>query len=99
MKTFDSVRLAPNEIKAIKDSVQTLDPNAKIYLFGSRTDIHKKGGDIDLLILSQTLTYDDKLRIKIKLFELIGEQKIDLLIAKETTSPFVQLALTTGILL
>jgi predicted nucleotidyltransferase len=94
-----SVRLNTSEINAIKKTMQTLDPNAKIYLFGSRTDMNKKGGDIDLLILSQILNYNDKLRLKIKLFALIEEQKIDLVIAKDTTEPFVQLALEQGILL
>jgi len=93
------VRLNCLEIKAIKESVHIFDPNAKIYLFGSRTDMHKKGGDIDLLILSQILDYNDKLRIKIKLFNLIEEQKVDLVIAKDTTEPFVQLALKQGVLL
>jgi predicted nucleotidyltransferase len=93
------MRLNQQEINAIKQSVQTLDAHAKIYLFGSRVDINKKGGDIDLLILSQVLDYNDKLRIKMRLFEQIEEQKVDIIIAKDTTEPFIQIALEQGILL
>jgi len=94
-----SVRLSESEIKAIKQSVETLDCQAKIYLFGSRVDRRKKGGDIDLLILSQQLNFDDKLRLKIQLFEQIGEQKIDIVIAKDTSDPFVRIALKQGVML
>jgi predicted nucleotidyltransferase len=93
------MRLNQQEINAIKQSVQALDAHAKIYLFGSRVDINKKGGDIDLLIFSQALDYNDKLRIKRRLFEQIEEQKVDIIIAKDTTDPFVQIAFEQGILL
>jgi predicted nucleotidyltransferase len=99
METSTTVRLTESEIKAIKQCVQTLDSHAKTYLFGSRVDSRKKGGDIDLLILSQQLNFDDKLRLKIQLFEQIGEQKIDIVIAKDTSDPFVRLALKQGVML
>ncbi|MBI5206523.1 MAG: nucleotidyltransferase domain-containing protein [Candidatus Firestonebacteria bacterium] len=46
------MRLKDDQIKHIKNTIETLDKNAKIYLFGSRVDDYKKGGDIDLLIMS-----------------------------------------------
>ena len=91
------MRLDENERKAITSSIKDLDPQAKIYLFGSRTDPAKKGGDIDILIISQYLANSDKLALKRKIFEKIEEQKIDILIARDTTDPFVRLALQTGI--
>lgn len=91
------MRLDENERIAITSSIKELDPQAKIYLFGSRTDPAKKGGDIDLLILSQYLTNSDKLSLKRRIFEKIEEQKIDILIARDTTDPFVRLALKTGV--
>lgn len=61
------------ELESIKD--------AKIYLFGSRVDDTKKGGDIDLMVETK---YSVSLRDEIKLLsslELNGiERKIDLLI-------------------
>ena len=68
-----------------------------IYLFGSRVDDQKKGGDIDLLILSQTLMPSDKRAIRGELWQSIGEQKIDLVIAHDTSEPFVRIALETGV--
>ena len=40
------LRLTESEIKIIKQTVQALDDQSKIYLFGSRVDSSKKGGDI-----------------------------------------------------
>jgi len=52
---------------------------AKVYLFGSRTDDNKKGGDIDILILSkERLSISDLSKLRIELYKKIGEQKIDL---------------------
>ena len=91
------MRLKEFEIQTIEKVIHSLDPGAEIYLFGSRVNNNQKGGDIDLLILSRILTYGDKLKIKQKLFEKIEEQKIDLVIAKDTADPFVRLALEQGV--
>jgi predicted nucleotidyltransferase len=91
------VRLSPTEIQAIKRAVLALDSQSQIYLFGSRVDVTKRGGDIDLLILSATLQYEDKLRIKKQLFEQLEEQKIDIVIAQDTSDPFVRIALQQGV--
>ena len=45
------MRLSQEEIDTIKSSVLMIDENAEIYLFGSRTDDSKRGGDIDVLIV------------------------------------------------
>lgn len=93
------MRLKEFEITAIKEVVHELDAGAQIYLFGSRADDSKRGGDIDLLIMSEKLTADDKYKIRSKLYQLIGEQKIDILIAKDRTDPFVRIALKEGVLM
>jgi len=79
--------------------VLELDPAAQVYLFGSRTDLHKRGGDIDLLILSSLITEKDRRGLKLKLYDKLGEQKIDLLITSDTSEPFVRIALEQGVLL
>lgn len=91
------MRLKNSEQAAILYAVQQLDLNADVYLFGSRVDDTKKGGDIDLLILSAILTRDDKRAIKSKLYDLLGEQKIDIVLAVDDSEPFVKLALGTGV--
>jgi len=90
------MRLSRTEITAIKSTIADLDPCALVYLFGSRVDDTKRGGDIDLLIMSEKLSADHSNKIRWQLWERIGEQKIDILIAKDTTDPFVRLARTTG---
>lgn len=94
------MRLSSQDRHLIKQTIYQFDPQAQIYLFGSRVDDNKKGGDIDLLVLSTHLGFTAQRQIKLKLYELIGEQKIDLIIAPETsTDPFVQLVLAEAVLL
>lgn len=57
------MRITKNEQDAIKKVITYLDPAAKVYLFGSRVDDQKKGGDIDLLILSQVISENDRRNI------------------------------------
>lgn len=93
------MRITDQERDAIKDVIDKFDPDAKIYLFGSRVDDQSRGGDIDLLILSNLITDSDRHHIKIKLFDCLGEQKIDLIIAKDLSKSFVRIAFNQGILL
>ena len=91
------MRLKEEVKQVIVDSVQSLDHDAKVYLFGSRVDDNLKGGDIDLLVFSRKMTYGDKLNVKKKIFLALGEQKVDLLICKDAGEPFVRMALEKGV--
>ncbi len=93
------MRLKPKEIDQIKKVVMELDSDARIYLFGSRADDFKKGGDIDLLIFSDILSEKDKRRIRLSLYKELGEQKIDIIIARNLASPFVRMAYEEGVAL
>ncbi|MFK0569555.1 nucleotidyltransferase family protein [Endozoicomonas sp.] len=73
------------------------DPEAQIWLFGSRANDEAKGGDIDLLILSKTLSLKNRAGIRLALYDLIGEQKIDLVIAADNTDPFTRIARAEGV--
>jgi predicted nucleotidyltransferase len=44
------MRITENEKNVIIDAVKNVDLNARLWLFGSRTDDGKKGGDIDIAI-------------------------------------------------
>lgn len=60
---------------------------SKIYLFGSRTDDTKKGGDIDLFIELFDSKYDNlslKNKFIVELQDVIGEQKIDIVFARDS---------------
>ncbi len=93
------MRLNTIEKKAIKKAVNRFDPKASIYLFGSRTDDSKKGGDIDILLLSQKISLRNIINIKLFLYDALGEQKIDIVLAREVKKPFVKLAIKEGIAL
>ncbi|PHS56358.1 MAG: hypothetical protein COB17_09505 [Sulfurimonas sp.] len=59
------MRLLKKEVDLLKNKLQLLCNDAKLYLFGSRVDDTKKGGDIDLLIISKNLTKKDLRLIRI----------------------------------
>ncbi len=46
------MRLTDNDKRAIKETFFEIFEDGKIYLFGSRADDTKRGGDIDLYIPS-----------------------------------------------
>ncbi len=57
--------------------------NDKIWLFGSRTNLNKRGGDIDLYIETKKDSQEvseSKICFLSKLETTLGEQKIDLVI-------------------
>ena len=73
------MRLGANEAKAVGEEVRRLDPAAEIYLYGSRANDSAKGGDIDLLVVSDTLGFRDVLRLRTRILDRIGWQQLDLL--------------------
>ena len=93
------MRLSKVEIEAIHEVVYKLDPHSKIRLFGSRVNDNARGGDIDLLIISHILTYRDKLLIRSRIKERLGNRKIDIIITKKADTIFIQHALNNSVLL
>ena len=91
------IRLSEGQIKAIKACVMHRDADAQVYLFGSRTDLDARGGDIDLLIVSEQLSEEDRISLKLALYDGLGEQKIDLIIAREPYSAFQKMVLEAGV--
>ncbi len=91
-KSHIPVRLSDAEVKNLKESVSSADPHAAIYLFGSRTDLTKKGGDIDILIISQSIKRSDLTDIRWSFFEEFGEQKMDIVTDDGSAqTPFVKM--------
>lgn len=78
------MRLSTFEIEFIKDlAIQHFGTGTSVYLFGSRIDNTKKGGDIDLFIQNSNnkeLTIKNKLHFLTDLVMKIGEQKIDVVL-------------------
>ena len=84
---------------SIKKRIQGSIPNAEVFLFGSRADDSAKGGDIDLLLLTEEkLPLASIKRIRRLILNDIGEQKIDIVnFPKSITHPFKSLALESAI--
>ena len=93
------MRITENEKNVIIEAVNTADPAAKVWLFGSRTDDNKKGGDIDIAILSEKINKDVMQKIQVRRFicNRIGEQKIDIVTSSEGKEAFFRLAVAEGI--
>ena len=78
------MRLSTNEINLIKNKVNIIFGETIIYLFGSRIDDGKKGGDIDLYIISEV--NEDLFKKKIKLKTILEDllfKPVDIVIAKD----------------
>ena len=79
------MRLSLSEIETIvKLKDKYFNKSDKIYLFGSRVDDDKKGGDIDLFLELENQdenSYNKKLQFISNLQNHIGEQKIDLIVS------------------
>lgn len=80
------MRISDIEHKLIVDSAkQIFGDDVIVYLFGSRVDDQKKGGDIDLYI-EPSLNYDSKDILAKKINYItdlqlkIGDQKIDVIV-------------------
>jgi predicted nucleotidyltransferase len=94
------MRLTSKEISIIKKVIKEYICDAKIILFGSRVYDTKKGGDIDILIVTkEDVSFEKKLDILTQI-ELNGiERKVDILIktpfTKETS--IIKTAIKEGI--
>lgn len=94
------MRLQTNEIQTIiKEARNIYGADVSVYLFGSRTDDSKRGGDIDILIRTdreEKMGVLARIRMIARLKLLLGDRKIDV-IGDHEDSYIVQEALNTGI--
>jgi predicted nucleotidyltransferase len=93
------MRITEHEKNVIVEAAKSADPEAKVWLFGSRTDDAKKGGDIDIAILSGKIKEDVMQEIQVRRFicDRIGEQKIDIVASIEGKEAFFRMAVAEGI--
>jgi predicted nucleotidyltransferase len=74
------MRLLPKETQAIRQVLFNADPQGRIFLFGSRMNDARKGGDIDVFFeSSKKLDLRTKLVLEYQLTTLC-ETKVDLLV-------------------
>jgi predicted nucleotidyltransferase len=97
------MRLTPEQLDAIQcASISAFSKDVGVWLFGSRVDDSKKGGDIDLLIQPAVAANDQlfsrKIRFLTQLERRLGERKIDVVIeTPNDTRPIIEIAHATGI--
>jgi len=93
------MRITEYQKNMIVEAVVNIDPNAKVWLFGSRVDDNKKGGDIDIAIFSEKIDNDVMQKIQVRRFicDRIGEQKIDIVTTNSGKEPIFKLAVAEGI--
>ena len=84
-ETFKKVRFSDYDLECLKNTFAThfLEKD-RLWIFGSRADLTKKGGDIDLYIETYAENANDALKRRgdfiWDLEQKIGEQKIDIVI-------------------
>lgn len=81
---YDLIRLRKSEIDAIiRIFLQHFEKSDHLWIFGSRIDKKKRGGDIDLYMESHSTLEEineKKIKFLVSLKNEIGEQKIDLVV-------------------
>jgi uncharacterized protein len=88
------MRLSPHEQTTIKSLVLKACQTRALYLYGSRIDDARKGGDIDLFLEPTTaLTLKEQLQLQYQLMSACDTQ-IDLLVKNpsKAETPFFSLA-------
>ena len=95
------MRLDKQQSAFLKSLITNYLPKSDIYLFGSRTDDFKKGGDIDIIILAdRELDRKEKASIEFDFFQKFGAQKLDLVSYRyDQKSTFKNVALEEAIAL
>jgi predicted nucleotidyltransferase len=99
------MRLSESEIRIIKRAASShFGPNALVRLFGSRTNDHARGGDIDLLVDTDLPDAAAAIRAEMafwsELQDCLGEQRIDILVdypAKRNHPYVYQVARNEGV--
>ena len=71
------MRLYPDEKQVLFDLIKSIP--GQVYLFGSRADDNKKGGDIDLLILSDEFNQEAGEQLKHQFYWQL-DSKLDVMV-------------------
>jgi len=93
------MRLTLHERAAISNRCRELAPGGDAFLFGSRTDPQARGGDIDILLLTDAkLPMAEIRRLRRAILGDIGEQRLDIVNFPRTSdAPFKAVAMHTAV--
>lgn len=99
------MRLTEAQVDAIRrTAAEVFGPYVELRLFGSRVDDTKRGGDIDLYLVTADESVRDLVSAEVdflsRLKRRIGEQRIDLLVdypSRRHRPPILSIAKATGV--
>jgi predicted nucleotidyltransferase len=93
------MRLSETDIFIIKEAFNKIFQKGDIFLFGSRVDDNKKGGDIDLYICldDKNELFEKKLKFLSFIKRKIGDRKIDIVFNKDKRRLIEREAIKNGI--
>lgn len=93
------MRISKQYIATIKSAFNEVFHSGNVYLFGSRVDDTKKGGDIDLYleVADSSDLFERKVKFLAKIKRELGEQKIDVVFNKDHTRLIEQEAKKWGV--
>ena len=93
------MRLSKKYIETIKEKFIEFFKDGEIYLFDSRLDDSKKGGDIDLYLVvkDHTNLFEKKIKFLSRVKRVFGEQKIDIVFNEDKNRLIEQEAIKWGI--
>lgn len=99
------MRLTSEQINSIKSIAnRVLGAPSRVWLFGSRVDDKRRGGDIDLLVETE-INLENRAQVICKIYGALimalGERKLDVLLKDGRTpdAPVFDIAKRTGVLL
>ncbi len=95
------MRLNNTELKALRAILGELDPAGRIYLYGSRADDTRRGGDIDIYLqASRPIELKTRLLTQYRLQQAC-DTRVDLLVKNpaQPELPIHQIAVERGVLL
>jgi len=95
------MRLNTKELQALRAILGELDPAGRLYLYGSRVDDSRRGGDIDLYLqASRPIDLKTRLRTQYRLQQAC-DTRVDLLVKNpaQPELPIHQIAVEQGLLL
>lgn len=101
------MRITETERRVLREeALDAFGVDSRVFLFGSRVDDARRGGDIDLLILldgssdnaDMMALAEKRVRYLVMLEKALGERKIDLITALPGDDrAIVAMAMTTGV--
>lgn len=103
--TFDTIRLPEDTLRYMREIFRDCFlANDELWLFGSRIDNKKRGGDIDLYIETDLQDYavaiEQQITFLSRLKNIIGDQKIDVVLRLRSSDhhlPIYDVAKSEGV--